>query len=91
VVPYIIVAAVLLPREDHPWTDDGQTAGAFSRVESALTFFNRTLPIAGDLQSCGSNVLTTFRFAIDKARELGTKPPCVSNGLAHSGRDLLLH
>jgi hypothetical protein len=33
--------------------------------------------------------LTTFRLAIDGARELGTKPPRIERTV-HSGRDLVL-
>jgi vitamin B12/bleomycin/antimicrobial peptide transport system ATP-binding/permease protein len=88
VVPYIIVAPYFF-LEKITLGQMTQTAGAFSRVESALTFFIARYQSLATYKAVVER-LTTFRLAIDKARELGTKPPRIERTV-HSGRDLLLH
>ncbi len=66
-----------------------QTAGAFGRVEAALSFFvSRYQSLAS--YKAGVERLSTFRSAIDEVRALGTKPPRIEHH-RHSGRDLVLH
>ena len=65
-----------------------QTAGAFGRVESALTFFIARYQSLASYKAVVER-LTTFRSAIDEARELGTKPPRIER-TEHFGRDLVL-
>ncbi len=65
-----------------------QTAGAFGRVESALTFFIARYQSLASYKAVVER-LTTFRSAIDEARGLGTKPPRIER-TEHFGRDLVL-
>jgi len=65
-----------------------QTAGAFGRVESALTFFIARYQALASYKAVVER-LETFRSAIDEARLLGTKPPRIER-TEHSGRDLML-
>ena len=88
VVPYIIVAPYFFLGKI-TLGQMTQTAGAFSRVESALTFFIARYQSLATYKAVVER-LTTFRLAIDKARELGTKPPRIERS-EHSGRDLVLH
>ncbi len=87
VIPYIIVAPyfflgkIILGQMT-------QTAGAFGRVESALTFFIARYQSLASYKAVVER-LTTFRSAIDEARGLGTKPPRIER-TEHFGRDLVL-
>jgi putative ATP-binding cassette transporter len=88
VVPYIIVAPYFFLGKI-TLGQMTQTAGAFSRVESALTFFIARYQSLATYKAVVER-LTTFRLAIDQARELGTQPPRIEL-TEHSGRDLVLH
>src|SRR6185369_1486854 len=88
VVPYIIVAPYFFLGKI-TLGQMTQTAGAFGRVESALTFFIARYQSLASYKAVVERLMT-FRLAIDKARELGTKPPRIER-TAHSGGDLLLH
>src|SRR6202008_3062547 len=65
-----------------------QTAGAFGRVESSLTFFIARYQSLASYKAVVER-LTTFRSAIEEARRLGTKPPRIER-VRHLGRDLVL-
>jgi vitamin B12/bleomycin/antimicrobial peptide transport system ATP-binding/permease protein len=88
VIPYIIVAPYFFLGKI-TLGQMTQTAGAFGRVESSLTFFIARYQSLASYKAVVER-LTTFRLAIDEARELGAKPPRIER-TAHSGRDLLLH
>jgi putative ATP-binding cassette transporter len=88
VIPYIIVAPYFFLGKI-TLGQMTQTAGAFGRVESALAFFIARYQSLATYKAIVER-LTTFRLAIDEARELGTKPPRIERA-AHSGQDLLLH
>ncbi|MDB5572279.1 MAG: transporter [Hyphomicrobiales bacterium] len=87
VIPYIIVA---------PYYFGGsitlgvmtQTAGAFSRVESSLTFFIARYQSLASYKAVVDR-LTTFGQAIKRAQLLGKTPPHITYGEA-KGRDLEL-
>jgi vitamin B12/bleomycin/antimicrobial peptide transport system ATP-binding/permease protein len=88
VIPYIIVAPYFFLGKIS-LGQMTQTAGAFGRVESALTFFIARYQSLASYKAVVER-LTTFRSAIDEARRLGTKPPRIER-TEHSGRDLVLH
>jgi len=88
VIPYIIVAPYFFLGKI-TLGQMTQTAGAFGRVESALAFFIARYQSLATYKAVVER-LTTFRLAIDEARELGTKPPRIERTV-HSGRDLVLH
>src|SRR5438132_6968766 len=88
VIPYIIVAPYFFLGKI-TLGQMTQTAGAFGRVESALAFFTARYQSLATYKAVVER-LTTFRLAIDEARELGTKPPRIER-TEHSGRDLVLH
>src|SRR5437660_752071 len=87
VIPYIIVAPYFFLGKI-TLGQMTQTAGAFGRVESALTFFIARYQSLASYKAVVDR-LTTFRSAIDEARRLGTKPPRIER-TAHPGRDLVL-
>jgi putative ATP-binding cassette transporter len=86
VIPYIIVAPYFFLGKI-TLGQMTQTAGAFGRVESALTFFIARYQSLATYKAVVER-LTTFRSAIDEARALGTKPRIERT--QHSGRDLVL-
>src|SRR5438046_5413749 len=87
VIPYIIVAPYFFLGK-LTLGQMTQTAGAFGRVESALTFFIARYQSLATYKAVVER-LTTFRSAIDEARRLGTRPPRIER-TEHSGRDLVL-
>jgi putative ATP-binding cassette transporter len=87
VIPYIIVAPYFFLGKI-TLGQMTQTAGAFGRVESALTFFIARYQSLASYKAVVER-LTTFRSAIDEARRLGTKPPRIER-TEHPGRDLVL-
>jgi putative ATP-binding cassette transporter len=87
VIPYIIIAPYFFLGKI-TLGQMTQTAGAFGRVESALTFFIARYQSLASYKAVIER-LTTFRSAIDEARRLGTKPPRIER-TEHSGRDLVL-
>jgi putative ATP-binding cassette transporter len=87
VVPYIIVAPYFFLGKI-TLGQMTQTAGAFARVESALTFFIARYQSLASYKAVIDR-LTTFRSAIDEAHRLGTKPPRIER-TEHFGRDLVL-
>ena len=87
VIPYIIIAPYFFLGK-LTLGQMTQTAGAFGRVESALTFFIARYQSLASYKAVVER-LTTFRSAIDEARALGTKPPRIER-TEHSGRDLVL-
>ena len=87
VIPYLIVAPYFFLGKI-TLGQMTQTAGAFGRVESALTFFIARYQSLASYRAVVER-LATFRSAIEKARELGTKPPRIER-TEHFGRDLVL-
>jgi putative ATP-binding cassette transporter len=87
VIPYIIVAPYFFLGKI-TLGQMTQTAGAFNRVESSLTFFISRYQSLASYKAVVER-LTTFRFAVDEGRRLGTKPPRIEH-TEHSGRDLVL-
>ena len=87
VIPYIIVAPYFFLGKI-TLGQMTQTAGAFGRVESALTFFIARYQSLASYKAVVER-LTTFRAAIDEARRVGAKPPRIER-TKHSGRDLVL-
>ena len=87
VIPYIIVAPYFFLGRI-TLGQMTQTAGAFGRVESALTFFIARYQSLASYKAVVER-LTTFRSAIDKVRELGTNSPRIEH-TEHFGRDLVL-
>src|SRR6516162_10022017 len=87
VIPYLIVAPYFFLGKI-TLGQMTQTAGAFGRVESALTFFIARYQSLASYKAVVER-LATFRSAIEKARELGTKPPRIER-TEHFGRDLVL-
>jgi putative ATP-binding cassette transporter len=87
VIPYIIVAPYFFLGKI-TLGQMTQTAGAFGRVESALTFFIARYQSLASYKAVVER-LTTFRSATDEARRLGTKPRHIKR-TAHLGRDLVL-
>jgi vitamin B12/bleomycin/antimicrobial peptide transport system ATP-binding/permease protein len=87
VIPYIIVAPYFFLGKI-TLGQMTQTAGAFGRVESALTFFIARYQSLASYKAVIER-LTTFRSAIAEARRLGTKPPRIER-TRHFGRDLVL-
>ena len=87
VIPYIIIAPYFFLGK-LTLGQMTQTAGAFGRVESALTFFIARYQSLASYKAVVER-LATFRSAIDEARALGTKPPRIER-TEHSGRDLIL-
>ena len=87
VIPYLIVAPYFFLGKI-TLGQMTQTAGAFGRVESALTFFIARYQSLASYKAVVER-LATFRSAIEKARELGTKPPRIERS-EHFGRDLFL-
>src|ERR1700674_4610058 len=87
VIPYIIVAPYFFLGKI-TLGQMTQTAGAFGRVETALTFFVARYQSLASYKAVVER-LTTFRSAIDEARGLGTKPPRIER-IEHFGRDLVL-
>jgi vitamin B12/bleomycin/antimicrobial peptide transport system ATP-binding/permease protein len=87
VIPYIIVAPYFFLGKI-TLGQMTQTAGAFGRVESALTFFIARYQSLASYKAVVER-LTTFRSAIDEARRLGTKPPRIERTECF-GRDLVL-
>jgi putative ATP-binding cassette transporter len=65
-----------------------QTAGAFGRVEAALTFFVARYQSLASYKAVVER-LTTFGAAIDSARALGTRPPRLER-MEHPARDLVV-
>jgi putative ATP-binding cassette transporter len=87
VIPYIIVAPYFFLGKI-TLGQMTQTAGAFGRVESSLTFFIARYQSLASYKAVVER-LATFRQAIDEARRLGTKPPRIER-TEHFGRDLVL-
>ena len=87
VIPYIIVAPYFFLGKI-TLGQMTQTAGAFGRVESALTFFIARYQSLASYKAVVER-LTTFRSAIAEARRLGTKLPRIERS-EHFGRDLML-
>ena len=87
VIPYIIIAPYFFLGKI-TLGQMTQTAGAFGRVESALTFFIARYQSLASYKAVVER-LTTFRAAIDEARRVGAKPPRIER-TKHSGRDLVL-
>jgi vitamin B12/bleomycin/antimicrobial peptide transport system ATP-binding/permease protein len=87
VIPYLIVAPYFFLGKI-TLGQMTQTAGAFGRVEAALTFFIARYQSLASYKAVVER-LTTFRSAIDEARRLGTKPPRIER-TEHFGRDLAL-
>jgi putative ATP-binding cassette transporter len=87
VIPYLIVAPYFFLGKI-TLGQMTQTAGAFGRVEAALTFFIARYQSLASYKAVVER-LTTFRSAIDEARRLGTKPPRIER-TEHLGRDLVL-
>ena len=87
VIPYIIVAPYFFLGKIS-LGQMTQTAGAFNRVESALTFFIARYQSLASYKAVVER-LTTFRSAIDEVRGLGAKPPRIER-TEHPGPDLLL-
>jgi putative ATP-binding cassette transporter len=87
VIPYIIAAPYFFLGKIS-LGQMTQTAGAFGRVESALTFFIARYQSLASYKAVVER-LTTFRSAIDEARRLGTKPPHIKR-TANRGRDVVL-
>jgi vitamin B12/bleomycin/antimicrobial peptide transport system ATP-binding/permease protein len=87
VIPYVIVAPYFFLGKI-TLGQMTQTAGAFGRVESALTFFVARYQSLASYKAVVER-LTTFRSAIEEARRLGTKPPRIER-TEHFGRDLVL-
>jgi vitamin B12/bleomycin/antimicrobial peptide transport system ATP-binding/permease protein len=87
VIPYIIVAPYFFLGKIS-LGQMTQTAGAFNRVESALTFFIARYQSLASYKAVVER-LTTFRSAIDDMRGLGAKPPRIER-TEHPGPDLLL-
>ena len=87
VIPYLIVAPYFFLGRI-TLGQMTQTAAAFGRVESALTFF---IARYQSLASYNATVerLTTFGGGIEEARKLGTKPPRIEH-IRYFGRDLVL-
>src|SRR5262252_8727311 len=83
VIPYLIVAPYFFLGKI-TLGQMTQTAGAFGRVESALTFFIARYQALASYKAVVER-LTTFRSAIDEAR----LPPRIER-TEHSGRDLVL-
>ena len=87
VIPYIIVAPYFFLGRI-TLGQMTQTAGAFGRVESALTFFIARYQSLASYKATVER-LTTFGAAIEEARKLGTKPPRIEH-IRYFGRDLVL-
>jgi putative ATP-binding cassette transporter len=87
VIPYIIIAPYFFLGKI-TLGQMTQTAGAFGRVESALTFFIARYQSLASYKAVVER-LTTFRAAINEARRVGAKPPRIER-TKHSGRDLVL-
>src|SRR5499427_4782048 len=87
VIPYVIVAPYFFLGKI-TLGQMTQTAGAFGRVESALTFFIARYQSLASYKAVVER-LTTFRAAIEEARKLGTTPPRIEQ-MKHFGRDLVL-
>lgn len=87
VIPYIVVAPYFFLGKI-TLGQMTQTAGAFSKVESALTFFIARYQSLASYKA-GVERLTTFRSAIDAMRALDTKSPGIEHN-RRSGRDLVL-
>jgi len=87
VIPYIIVAPYFFLGKI-TLGQMTQTAGAFGRVESALTFFIARYQSLASYKAVVER-LTTFRSAIDEARQPGTKRSRIER-TEHFGRDLVL-
>lgn len=73
IIPYVIAAPFYFLGKVQLGTLT-QTAGAFGRVEGALNFFVDYYVTLADYKSVIDR-LTTFNEAIDRARQLGRKPP----------------
>jgi putative ATP-binding cassette transporter len=87
VIPYIIVAPYYFAGQITLGVMT-QTAGAFSRVESALTFFISRYQSLANYKAIVDR-LTTFGEAMGRAQSLGSTPPRIEHG-ASKGRDLVL-
>ncbi len=87
VIPYIVVAPYFFLGKI-TLGQMTQTAGAFGRVESALSFFILRYQSLASYKA-GVERLSTFRSAIDEVRALDTKPPRIEHH-RHPGRDLVL-
>jgi putative ATP-binding cassette transporter len=87
VIPYIIIAPYFFLGKI-TLGQMTQTAGAFGRVESALTFFIARYQSLASYKAVVER-LTTFRSAIGEARRFGTKLPRIERS-EHFGRDLML-
>jgi len=87
VIPYIVVAPYFFLGKI-TLGQMTQTAGAFSKVESALTFFIARYQSLASYKA-GVERLSTFRAAIDEVRTVGTRPPRIEHN-SHPGRDLVL-
>src|SRR6201984_52038 len=87
VIPYIIVAPYFFLGKI-TLGQMTQTAGAFGRVESALTFFIARYQSLASYKAVVER-LTTFRSALDEGRGLGGAPPRIER-TEHPGPDLLL-
>jgi putative ATP-binding cassette transporter len=87
VIPYLIVAPYFFLGKI-TLGQMTQTAGAFGRVESALTFFIARYQSLASYKAVVER-LTTFGSTLDQARGLGRKPPHIEH-TEHLGRDLVL-
>ncbi len=82
VIPYIIVAPYFFLGKI-TLGQMTQTAGAFGRVESALTFFIARYQSLASYKAAVER-LSTFRSTFNDVRALGTKPPRIEHH-SHSG------
>lgn len=87
VIPYIIVAPYYFAGQISLGVMT-QTAGAFSRVEGALTFFISRYQALASYKAVVDR-LTTFGDAMARAQSLGSEPPRIEHRAADSG-DLAL-
>jgi putative ATP-binding cassette transporter len=92
VIPYVIVAPYYFTNQITLGVMT-QTAGAFSSVQGALTFFIARYQALATYKAVVDR-LTTFGEAILRARALGAKPPRIEHGFSQSNdlavRDLSL-
>ncbi|MFN3889297.1 MAG: ABC transporter ATP-binding protein/permease [Beijerinckiaceae bacterium] len=87
VIPYIIVAPYYFAGQITLGVMT-QTAGAFSRVEGALTFFISRYQSLASYKAVVDR-LSTFGDAMKRAQALGSEPPRIEHS-SRDGRDLVL-
>jgi putative ATP-binding cassette transporter len=89
IIPYVIAAPFYFAGKVQLGTMT-QTAGAFSNVEGALTFFVNYYVSLAEYKSVVDR-LSTFHEAIGKATQLGTKPPMIDVRPAAGQKDVAIH